>query len=86
MNAAGAFYVVNGECISCLLPEGEAPELMGMGDHCYFKRQPATSAEVENAIKAVTVSCCNALRYAGTDNSIILRLKQLNCGDRCDHG
>lgn len=86
-NAPGPFYVVNGECITCMLPESEAPELMGFDQaqqHCYFQRQPATAEETENAIVAVAVACCSALRYAGDDPSTVQRLKALQSTEQCD--
>jgi hypothetical protein len=46
----------------------------GRESHCYFKKQPETPAEVEQAIKAINGSCCGALRYAGADPEIIKRL------------
>ena len=87
LNAPGSFYVVHGECTSCMMPESEAPELMGFDEaqhHCYFRRQPSMPEEVENAISAVAVACCSALRYAGDDSRIIQQLKALNCEHQCD--
>src|SRR2546426_5210227 len=76
LNAAGPFYVEDGCCFICCAPEHEAPGLMGFyqdpsgthkGSHCYFRKQPKTRAELEQAIRAVWVSCCGALRYGGHD-------------------
>jgi hypothetical protein len=74
LNAPGDFYVENGECISCGAPESVAPDLIAWetipGDphvHCYFKKQPADSFELKQAIDAIAVSCCGALRYTGSD-------------------
>ncbi len=74
-NAPGDFYVAEGHCITCLLPESEAPDLIGLhsdtehgGSHCYFKKQPSGASEIHSAIEAVDVSCCGALRYSGTDD------------------
>ena len=76
-NAPGDFYVAKDECITCGAPEAEAPDLMDF-DHgvrsCYFERQPSTPAEVEQAIRAVWVSCCRAVRYRGSDPEIQRRL------------
>lgn len=77
LNVAGPFYVEDGSCITCGAPEAEAPGLMGSVDeegHCYFKRQPETEEEVEQAINAVRVSCCRGVRYGGDDPEIIRRL------------
>ena len=87
LNAPGDFYVEGGSCISCRAPEESAPDLMTHeGDwHCYFKRQPQTPAEVEQAIEAVVVSCCNAVRYGGRDPRILAQLIAEGKGNECDH-
>ena len=83
-NAPGAFYVENGECICCGAPEDAAPNLMAHdgGDgllryHCYFKQQPATSEELDQAINAILLSCCGAVRYGGSDPVIKKRISEL---------
>ena len=81
MNAPGPFYVVNQDCITCGYPHVLAPDLMawemnseGREIHCYFRRQPETSQEIEQAVNAVKGSCCGALRYSGSDTEIIKRI------------
>jgi len=77
LNVEGDFYVEDGECITCMISVEEAPDLMGFDEkegHCYFKKQPATEKEIENAIEEIDVSCCSALRYCGTDPKIIKKL------------
>lgn len=77
LNVAGPFYVEGGNCIACGAPEHEAPTLMSHeepGYHCYFKKQPETPEEVEQAINAVRVSCCRAVRYDGHDPEIQARI------------
>lgn len=90
-NAPGPFYVVNDECIACQAPEQEAPDVMahvdrnGAGYHCYFKRQPTTAEELEQAILSVVVSCCGAVRYAGSDPEVLRRISEWSeCRDQCD--
>jgi hypothetical protein len=92
LNAPGDFYVENSMCITCGAPEREAPDLMSHVDddgtnyhHCYFKRQPRTPEEIEQAIRAVRVGCCGAVRYGGHDPQIIKRLRFLGSADDCDH-
>ena len=89
LNAPGPFYVENERCILCLLPHHEAPTLMGImrnskdsdkHSHCYFKRQPESDEEIEQAIRALRIACCSALRYAGNDQKIIEKLKELGLG------
>ncbi|HWF03516.1 MAG TPA: hypothetical protein VHA06_07515 [Candidatus Angelobacter sp.] len=81
MNAPGDFYAENTECITCGYPHVLAPDLMawerdaeGRESHCYFKKQPETPLEVEQAINAVNGSCCGALCYAGSDREILKRI------------
>ena len=77
LNVPGDFYVEDGECISCGMPESESPNLVGSvddpisGHHCFFKKQPQNDGEVRDAIRAMQVSCCSALRYRGNDKAII---------------
>src|SRR5688500_2202951 len=88
-NAPGDFYVVAGSCTRCCLVHGEAPELLNDPaqpfNECYFRRQPQTPAEVEQAISAICVSEMEALRYGGTDESIIQKLRGQHAAARCDH-
>jgi len=70
-------------------PESAAPTLMAFVDlpdekHCYFKRQPITPEETEEAISAVAVSCCGSVRYCGSDQSVIKKLSDLGCAEACD--
>ncbi len=87
-NVPGDFYVVNDLCLRCCLPHGEAPELLNDlakdFDQCYFRRQPQSPAETEQAIQAIHVSCVCALRYAGSDPQILARLKELGDAHQCD--
>ena len=89
LNAPGPFYVENHLCITCMLPLSEAPDLMGFFDgdgehHCYFKKQPATSEETSQAIDAIHVNCCGAVRYGGSDPAILQKLNDINRADHCD--
>ena len=77
-NVAGPFGVLRDQCITCGAPEAEAPDLMAHDDEansCYFRRQPATPDEVSRAIRAVQVSCCEAVVYRGSDKEILRRLR-----------
>lgn len=85
-NAEGDFYVQEGTCLNCMAPHHEAPELMGHDGEtgCYFKRQPATPGETKHAVKAVRVSCVEALRYGGRNPLVLARLWAKRCGHLCD--
>jgi len=92
-NVPGAFYVEKDLCITCRAPEAVAPDLIGFHEdqsgsnirsHCYFKKQPESSAEIECAIKAVSANCCGSFRYAGSDRDVIERLHRAHCQDAID--
>ena len=91
MNSPGPFYVVNQDCMTCGYPHVLAPDLMaweinseGHESHCYFKKQPETQHEIEQALKAIEGSCCGAVRYCGSDPEIIKKLKDAGCGNAID--
>ena len=86
LNSEGDFYVMKDTCITCLAPEHEAPELIGLDEAtgCYFSRQPRTPEELEHAIEAVHASCVAALRYAGSDTEILERLRAKGEKSQCD--
>jgi hypothetical protein len=93
LNAPGDFYVEDGMCIACGAPKAAAPGLVvfhidpdgnDRRTHCYFRRQPISPTEVEQAIQAVHVSCCAAVRYGGSDPTILQRLAALGNSDSCD--
>jgi hypothetical protein len=88
LNVAGDFYVANGWCMACEAPEHEAPDLMAHepgSRHCYFRRQPETAAELAGAVMAVAVGCCGAVRYAGTNPSVIHQLREFGSAAMSDH-
>ncbi len=84
----GDFYVNCDQCIVCGAPETVAPDLI---DHskleygvCYFKKQPETPEEVRQAIDAMSVSCIEALRYRGKNETILKRLCEIGLDHLCD--
>ena len=85
-NAPGPFYTT-GECLNCGLPESIAPECLAPLNNdnhdTYFLRQPQTDEEVEHVCAAAQACCVAAIRYSGTDSTIIRRLG--NRSDYCDH-
>jgi hypothetical protein len=87
-NAPGDFYVENDCCITCEAPYHEAPELISHdeegGGHCYFRRQPQTTEEIERAIRACWVSCVECLRYAGHDPEILKGFRAIGHAHLCD--
>jgi hypothetical protein len=74
-NVPGAFYVEDDICMNCRAPQVAAPDLMDFDEEarsCYFKKQPSTLEEYEQAIQAVWVSCCDSIHYS-TDDPVVLQ-------------
>jgi hypothetical protein len=79
-NAPGPFYVEDNICMHCGAPEAAAPDLMDFDEEarsCYFKKQPSTPEEYEQAMQAVWVSCCEAVHYATDDPLVLERIQEL---------
>jgi hypothetical protein len=87
-NSAGDFYVERDVCTRCCIPHGEATDLLNDPSaefrECYFRRQPKNEAEVEQACRAVWVSCVGGPRYGGDDPTILARLRELGVAHQCD--
>jgi hypothetical protein len=81
LNARGDFYVEGGMCTACGAPEAQAPSLMAHDErnHYYFKRQPVTPSETNEAVMAIQVCCCGAVRYRGHDVRIMGQLAREDC-------
>lgn len=85
LSALGDFYVEKDQCIACGLPEMVAPDLIAHVEvplyHCYWKKQPETPSELEQAFKIFDGQEAGCHRYAGSDRSIQARIGR----DNCDH-
>lgn len=86
LNIEGDFYVKKDMCLSCVVPELIAPELMGYDSEigCYFKKQPQNSEEIDHAVEAIWSSCIEALRYAGSDPDVLERMRNRGCKSASD--
>ncbi len=95
-NAAGDFYGDADRCccFGACEPVEIAPDLIGYQEEpegCYFKRQPTTPAEVDQAIDALRYAFVENLRYGGSDPAIVQRLRAMTrnaricMSDLCDH-
>lgn len=93
-NAPGPFYTLGdvtpegtwcGRCLSCNVPEEEAPTLLAplteTNSDTYFVKQPETEEEIEQACCAIEVCCVDALRYGGQDPKILARLRRAGNSD-----
>src|SRR5262245_53212353 len=78
------FYVQQGCCVSCGVPQTVAPTLVGWREvpgltECYWIRQPRTSDELEQAIRIIHEQELGCHRYAGTDPKVVRRLPAAQC-------
>ena len=85
-NAPGAFYVMDGVCITCGAPKEAAPNNIGWTSetHCIVKKQAETPEEIEALISATIASCVACLRYCGTDPKILQRFRDEGYEEVCD--
>jgi hypothetical protein len=71
-NAPGDFYVEDGCCLYCGVPEVTAPEMFAWdGDHCFVARQPATPRDFENMLEAMRMADLECVRYRGQAPDIV---------------
>jgi ferredoxin len=86
LNVQGDFYVTDDCCTACGVPEANAPELFAYdpNGHCYVVRQPATSPEMDRMITAMAQQELGCIRYRGSDDPIVARLRSLGEGAQVD--
>jgi hypothetical protein len=87
LNVAGDFYVEEGCCTLCGVPDVEAPELFGGFEadgrgtpgakQCWVKKQPKSTPELDAMIRAVAAQEFECIRYGGTDQLLIDRLRTI---------
>ncbi len=86
-NVAGDFYVEDGCCITCMVPEFHAPDLMSFDEsnaHCFVSKQPTNDDEIYQAIKATWAAEVGCIRYGGRDTKILRRLAEAGVSESCD--
>lgn len=82
---SGPFYVVDGCCMTCGMPELIAPELFKLGDdHCYVLRQPETPDEYDKATHAMWSAEVDCIRYRGNDGAFLRRLGENGMAELAD--
>jgi hypothetical protein len=85
LNVIGPFYVEDGCCMLCGVPDSLAPELFGgTDDHCYVKRQPDTPDEIDAMVHVMVSQDLVCIRYAGSDETLLRRLAENGETDQCD--
>jgi hypothetical protein len=86
-NVEGDFYVEDGCCMTCMVPEVYAPTLMGFDEsntHCFVAKQPTNENEVYQAIKATWAAEVQCIRYGGDNPQILRRIAEAGVVDSCD--
>ncbi len=77
-SAPGDFWVESACCTSCGVPQAYAPDLVGWTDEpfasCYWKKQPETPAELEQAFKIFQGQELDCHHYRGKDPVILARI------------
>ena len=86
-NAPGDFSVEDGCCITCGIPESEAPEVFDWakdGGHCIVARQPQNSASVTRTLRAMVNAEVDCIRYRGSDPHLGRRIVEIGLAHSCD--
>lgn len=75
----GDWVVDRDMCMACGAPAAEAPDLIHLGTTgtCYFKKQPETQLEVDQACRAAWASCCDQVQYRGDDPNVRRRMSEV---------
>jgi hypothetical protein len=90
-NVPGDFYVENGCCTLCGVPQAIAPNLFStpeqssMAGHCYVRRQPANENELNQILDTIAGAELQCIRYAGTEHSIQSRIVATGDSAVCDN-
>jgi len=83
ISAPGDFYVEDGCCITCGVPQMVAPDLVGWTDDsypsCHWKKQPETADEMRQAFAIFDGQDVGCHRYRGHDPEIQARVGYENC-------
>lgn len=85
-NVSGPFYVVDGCCTACGVPEATAPGMFAYDSamHCYVTQQPDSEDEVERALQVIRGQELGCVRYRGVDHVILRRLAEAGESSSCD--
>jgi len=86
LNVEGPFYVLDGCCTACGVPESVAPEHFAWDgqSQCYVQRQPRTDGEVGRVLSAMRYAELQCIRYRGTDLEMMRRIAELDEPGLCD--
>jgi hypothetical protein len=83
----GDFYVEDGCCLACGVPEDSAPDLFTSDPdhHCYVQRQPHGPEDLARMMKVFSYQDLDCIRYAGEDPTIMRALRRNGIASACDH-
>jgi len=87
LNVLGDFYVEDGCCTFCGVPEVLAPDLFETntsGEQCYVKKQPQSPDEIRRMIAVIAAQDLGCVRYAGLDTIILREIVRANEASSCD--
>jgi hypothetical protein len=86
LNVVGDFYVADGCCTACGVPETNAPTLFAYDPdgHCYVSLQPATSDDFDKMLTTIAQQELGCIRYRGSDARIVEKLRNLGEGSQVD--
>ncbi len=78
LNVAGDFYVEDGCCLTCGIPQHFAPELFASleeHDQCFVKRQPQSAAELARMIQVMHHQDIGCIRCRGDNEAVAAQLR-----------
>ena len=87
LNVVGPFYVVDGCCTACGVPESEAPDLFAWDDSdpCFVRKQPSNPAELRQMMRAIACADLRCIRYRGRDREVVASLEAIGEIEQCDN-
>jgi endonuclease/exonuclease/phosphatase (EEP) superfamily protein YafD len=88
-NAPGGFYVEDGCCTMCGVPQIFAPDLFSAIDdkseHCFVLKQPETEEQLGRMVDVIKCADLKCIRYSGSNSAIQTRLRKAGEADVCDN-
>lgn len=85
-NVSGPFYVEDGCCTACGIPESEAPDHFTYDEdgQCYVRKQPCTQQETDRMLRAMWGAELDCIRYRGRESDVFQRLGAIGKPYLCD--
>jgi len=85
-NVPGPFYVEDGCCTACGIPESAAPEHFTYDEsgQCYVRKQPCTLQKTDRMLQAMWGAELDCIRYRGHGSDVFQRLGPMGKPHLCD--